>query len=75
MFFSAREDSIGFDMSSIGIQFSVGETLDSRTHCYEAFYKIKSMWISCGEGVVGSKIFVYKESGGYLRIIELTAYE
>jgi hypothetical protein len=75
MFFSAREEPIGYDVFSIGLQFSVGETLDSRTLCYEAFYNIKSMWISCGEGIVGSKIFVYKESGGYLRIIELTAYE
>ena len=33
------------------------------------------MWISCGDGVIGSKIFVYKKSGGALRIVELTAYE
>jgi hypothetical protein len=33
------------------------------------------MWISCGDGVVGSKIFFYKQSGGELRVVELTAYE
>jgi hypothetical protein len=33
------------------------------------------MWISCGDGVIGSKIFVYNQSGGWVRIIELTAYE
>ncbi len=32
------------------------------------------MWITCGDGIFGSKIFVYQESRT-LRIIELTAYE
>jgi hypothetical protein len=33
------------------------------------------MWISCGGGVTGSKIFVYNQSGGWLNLVELTAYE
>ena len=33
------------------------------------------MWISCGDGVIGSNIFFYKQSGGYLQLVELTAYE
>jgi hypothetical protein len=33
------------------------------------------MWISCGDGVVGSNIFINKQSGGWLRIVEFTAYE
>jgi hypothetical protein len=37
MFFSAKEDSgSGYDDSSLGIQFSVGEKLESSTICYEA---------------------------------------
>jgi hypothetical protein len=33
------------------------------------------MWISCGAGFFGSNIFINKQSGGWLRIVELTAYE
>jgi hypothetical protein len=33
------------------------------------------MWITCGDSVVGSKIFIYKQSGGLFVIAELTAYE
>jgi hypothetical protein len=33
------------------------------------------MWISCGDGVIGSKIFFSKQSGGILRVVEFTAYE
>ncbi len=37
MFFSAKEDSTtGYDDSSRGVQFSVGDTLESSTICYEA---------------------------------------
>jgi hypothetical protein len=60
MFFSAREDSSGgYDSNSKGFQFRVGETLDTSTLCFEATKNIKSMWISCGDGIIGSKIFVY----------------
>jgi hypothetical protein len=60
MFFSAREFPSGYDNESIGYQFSVGETLATSTLCYKATKNIKSMWISCGDGVIGSKIFIYK---------------
>jgi hypothetical protein len=32
------------------------------------------MWIRCGDGVIGSKIFISKQSGT-LKVVELTAYE
>jgi hypothetical protein len=32
------------------------------------------MWISCGDGVIGSKIFFVKPNG-LIRVVEFTAYE
>ncbi len=75
IFFSAFEYQGGYDGASIGNQFSVGETFATSTFCYKATNYIKSMWISCGGGVTGSKIFVYNQSGGWLNLVELTAYE